>query len=193
MSNKNMVYVAFLRGINVGGNNKISMTSLKTGFEELGYENVQSYGNSGNIIFTAASNNPDEIAAQLEKTLWANFPTAVRVFIRSVAEMKEVLKEMPADWQTKTGSERKYDVIFLGRPIDRPQIIQELQPKADIDELDYRPGVLFWSVKVRDFSRSNLSKLIGTATYQEMTIRSPGVTRKVCELMSKLSEAHSPL
>ena len=101
--------------------------------------------------------------------------------------MKEVVKEIPKDWQV--GSERKYDIIFLGQTIDNPKIVYELEPKPGIEELRYRPGVLFWSVNRRDFSKSNLSKVVGTALHQEMTVRGPSTTRKVYELMSKLCES----
>lgn len=46
-------YIALLRGINVGGKNKIAMTELKKMFEEMGYQNVVTYINSGNIVFSS--------------------------------------------------------------------------------------------------------------------------------------------
>jgi uncharacterized protein (DUF1697 family) len=98
--------------------------------------------------------------------------------------MKEVMKAMPIDWQT--GSERKYDIIFLGQTIDNPKIVDDLGPKPAIEDLQYRPGVLFWAVNTRDFSKSNVSKIIGTDIYKEMTVRGPGTIRKVYELMSRL-------
>jgi len=58
MPNKNDIYLALLRGINVGGKNKVKMADLKACFEKLGYGHVHTYGNSGNIIFTAASTDP---------------------------------------------------------------------------------------------------------------------------------------
>ena len=102
--------------------------------------------------------------------------------------MKEVVQDIPKDWQTS--SERKYDIIFLGQTIDNPKIVHELEPKPGIEELQYRPGVLFWSVNLRDFSKSNISKIVGTAMHQEMTIRGPSTIRKVYEQMSRLSEAY---
>ena len=101
--------------------------------------------------------------------------------------MKEVVEAIPQDWQT--GSDRKYDIIFLSRTIDDPKIVHDLQPKPGIEELDYRPGVLFWSVNIRDFSKSNMSKVVGTDMHQDMTVRGPGTVRKVYELMSALSES----
>jgi uncharacterized protein (DUF1697 family) len=52
-----MTYVALLRGINVGGNNKVEMKKLKTTFETLGFTSVVTYINSGNIIFNTSDKN----------------------------------------------------------------------------------------------------------------------------------------
>lgn len=186
MSSKNDIYLALLRGINVGGKTKVKMAELKACFEKLGYGHVQTYGNSGNVIFTAASTDPRQLESHLEEALATNFSSSIGVFIRSFADMKEVMKGIPTDWHTS--SERKYDIIFLRQTIDHPQIVHELQPKPGIEDLQYRPGVLFWSVNIHDFSKSNMSKIIGTALHQDMTVRGPSTTRKVYELMSTLDE-----
>ena len=57
-----MKYVALLRGINVGGNNKVSMTELKTCLEEAGFENVSTYINSGNVLFESEANDAVKLA-----------------------------------------------------------------------------------------------------------------------------------
>ena len=158
------------------------MAELKACFEKLGYAHIQTYGNSGNVIFTAASTDPRQLEAHLEEALATNFSSSIGVFIRSLADMKEVMKGIPPDW--RPSSERKYDIIFLRQTIDHPQIVHELQPKPDIEDLQYRSGVLFWSVNIRDFSKSNMSKVTGTALHQDITVRGPGTTRKVYELMS---------
>ncbi len=116
MPSKADIYLALLRGINVGGKTKVKMADLKACFEKLGYGHVQTYGNSGNVIFTAASTDPRQLESHLEEALATNFSSSIGVFIRSLADMKEVLEEIPTDWQTS--SERKYDIIFLHHSID---------------------------------------------------------------------------
>ena len=68
-----MKYVAFLRGINVGGKNKIKMETLREMFAALGFENVKSYINSGNVIFETAKtmikNSPQKSKKRLKKNL----------------------------------------------------------------------------------------------------------------------------
>ncbi len=188
MPSKSDIYLALLRGINVGGKNKVNMADLKACFEKLGYGYVQTYGNSGNVIFTAASTDPRKLETDIEKALATNFSSSIGVFIRSLDDLKEVVEAIPKNWQIS--SDRKYDIIFLRQTIDHPGIVHDLQPKPGIEELFYLPGVLFWSVNIRDFSKSNLSKIIGTDMHQEMTVRGPGTIRKVYEVMSALWEAH---
>ena len=62
-----MMYVALLRGINVGGNNTVSMTQLKKLFEELGYKDITTYINSGNVIFSNGQTNPRQLEEEIEK------------------------------------------------------------------------------------------------------------------------------
>lgn len=181
------IYVAFLRGINVGGKNKVSMAELKTCLERLSYGNVQPYGNSGNIIFTTASADFFQLETDLETALAANFFSSIAVFVRNLDQMAELVNATPKHWQAS--SEVKYDIIFLKQTIDNPKILADLQPKPNIDELYYKHGVLLWSIKMRDFSKSKLSKLVGTELYQGMTIRGLGTVNKVYELMSKRNKA----
>jgi uncharacterized protein (DUF1697 family) len=162
------------------------MADLKACFEKLGYGHVQTYGNSGNVIFTTASTDPRELESHIEEALATTFSSSIDVFIRSLDGMKEVMKGIPTDWQS--GSKRKYDIIFLHRAIDDPKIVDDLQPKPDIEDLRYQPGVLFWAVNIHDFSKSNISKVVGTDLYQEITVRGPGTIRKVFELMDTLDE-----
>src|SRR5207237_4321263 len=113
---------------------------------------------------------------------------SISVFIRSIDDMKEVVKEIPKDWQV--GSERKYDIIFLGQTIDNPKIVYELEPKPGIEELQYRPGVLFWSVNMRDFAKSNMCKIVGQDMHQEIPHGGPSNISRVHEQLSRYSETY---
>src|SRR5688572_1279250 len=92
------VFVAFLRGINVGGNNKVSMARLKACFEEMGFEAVKTYINSGNVIFADSADNSDKLAAKIERSLEAEFKLALAVVVKSQAEMQVVVESMPKAW-----------------------------------------------------------------------------------------------
>jgi hypothetical protein len=68
-----MIYVALLRGINVGGKNKVDMKKLKKCFEDIGMRKVTTYINSGNVIFEDTDHTKDEIATMLEKAILKDF------------------------------------------------------------------------------------------------------------------------
>jgi uncharacterized protein (DUF1697 family) len=181
---KTMSYVALLRGINVGGNTIISMATLKECFEKLGYKNVKTYINSGNVIFQSTVKDPRELEKQIEKLIRDNFTLDVMVVTRSYDEMNKVIKAIPKNWDKPT--DYKYNVIFLNSKIDNPSILNGLQPKSEIEELHYHPGVLLWAAKTSDLTKSNMVKLSKNSIYKQMTVRNLNTTKKVFELMKDL-------
>ena len=74
-------YVALLRGINVGGKNKIPMAELKKGFEELGFEEVKTYLNSGNVIFSSDKEDVEKLKKQIETMINEQFGFEIPVFV----------------------------------------------------------------------------------------------------------------
>jgi uncharacterized protein (DUF1697 family) len=103
------VYVALLRGVNVGGHAKVDMRKLKTQFETLGCSDVSTYINSGNVIFRdrrAAST----LTRLLEKELGR------RVALRSLAQIQALCKRIPSEWAND--NEQKTDIGFA---LDKPQ------------------------------------------------------------------------
>jgi len=63
-----MKYIALLRGINVGGNNKVSMTDLRTCFEDIGFTNVRTYINSGNIFFESSETGEAKLVKAMRRS-----------------------------------------------------------------------------------------------------------------------------
>ena len=90
---KPTTYVALLRGINVGGNNLISMTDLKACVEQLGHRRVRTYINSGNVIFQSASTDERQIEHALETALAPRFKAPITVVVRDQREMHAALAQ----------------------------------------------------------------------------------------------------
>ena len=84
----NSVYIAFLRGINVGGHSKVPMADLKACFADMGYSNVKTYINSGNVIFTADDTDVRELEMAIEAALEKTFSFAITVVVRTMMEME---------------------------------------------------------------------------------------------------------
>ena len=105
-------YIVLLRGINVGGNNIIKMTDLKTCFEEMGFTNVVTYIQSGNVLFDNQGNNQIQLTEQIEKALSGRFDYNSRVFLIFQQDLIQIVNNAPEDFGLSP-DEYRYDVIFL--------------------------------------------------------------------------------
>ena len=180
------VFVALLRGVNVGGNNMISMSALKKSFEAMGFPHVSTYINSGNIIFTTKENDARKLEKKIEQLLSKDYQLDSRVVVRSLSEMEKLVESLPQNWTGDSGW--RYNVIFLRHTIDSEKILDELVVKPDIEEVVYRPGTLLWSAQISELTRTNMLKLSSRKMYLDMTIRNLNTTRKLRELMKKVAE-----
>lgn len=179
------VFVALLRGVNVGGKNMVSMGALKASFEKLGFEDVTTYINSGNIIFRSKDTDPRAIEKRLERMMSEDYGLPCRVVVRSSAEMAALVASLPKNWDG--GNDWRYNVIFLRHTIDSKDVLRELNPKPDIEEVAYRPGTLLWAAHVKHMTRTTMVKLSSQKTYQDMTVRNLNTTRKLHEMMAKMA------
>lgn len=121
---KSSTYVALLRGVNVGGNNMISMSALKASFEKLGFEDVASYINSGNLLFKSKQADARKLEQRIERMLSSEYRLDSRVVVRSVSEMASLVESLPDAWNDDT--RWRYNVIFLRHSIDSEDILAAL-------------------------------------------------------------------
>ncbi|MEM7086654.1 MAG: DUF1697 domain-containing protein [Bacteroidota bacterium] len=112
-------YIALLRGINVSGQKKILMVDLKALFESIGFKEVRTYIQSGNVVFLAeeASNLADAISSAIFKKYGWDVP----VLVRTAAEIKDILSNCPFSEEKK---EKSYFTLFQQRPTE--ENIQEI-------------------------------------------------------------------
>ncbi|TKC18992.1 DUF1697 domain-containing protein [Robertmurraya kyonggiensis] len=176
-----MVYIALLRGINVGGKNKIDMKILKQTFEQAGMEDVVTYINTGNIIFSSKSQSKNELSHILEEAIHKGFGLDIRVVVRSFEDIKRIISAIPDTW--KNDNEMKSDVLFLWDEIDEESVLENVDIKPSIDTVKYVPGAILWSVEKKNVNKSGMSKIIGKKVYKQVTVRNVNTARKIYELM----------
>lgn len=176
-----MVYVALLRGINVGGNNIIDMKLLKKTFEKAGMEAVVTYINSGNVVFTDTVHTKQELSALLGKAIYDEFQLNIKVLIRDMNDFERMMEILSESW--RNDEVMKCDVLFLEDSFDREDLLSELTIKPSIDTAIYSPGAILWSVAKKDVTRSGLIKIVGTPLYKAMTVRNVNTVRKLYEIM----------
>jgi len=107
-----MKYIAFLRAVNVGGHNKIKMDDLKKLFISLGYKNVETVIQSGNVIFEAPEKSVKAITAKIEKKLNEFMKKDIAVFVRTHSELSKIVKSNPFG-KIKADDKIKTYVFFL--------------------------------------------------------------------------------
>ncbi|MDO9493276.1 DUF1697 domain-containing protein [Acetobacterium sp.] len=179
-----MVYVALLRGINVGGKNKIGMKHLKETFLRLGLESVVTYINSGNVVFVDSHQTKDVLEKKLRQEISLEYDLDIPVLIRSLNDFESLIETLPEDW--KNDDTMKCDVLFLESGLDEVTVMEKLTVKPGIDTALPATGAIIWSVDRKNVTRSSLTKIVGMDLYKKMTVRNVNTTRKLYEIMKSI-------
>jgi uncharacterized protein (DUF1697 family) len=175
-------YLALLRGINVGGKNKVPMAALRELLRERGFTAVESYITSGNVLLSSDLSGPALVAAGFEDLLREGFSVDTRVLVIPRDRFLAIAGSVPARWTND--AEQKSDVLFLFPEDDAPEILSTLAPRAEIDHAHYVPGAVLWNVLRSDQTRSRLNRIVGTKTYRNLTIRNVNTVRKLQEMLT---------
>jgi uncharacterized protein (DUF1697 family) len=157
------------------------MHQLKATFERVGMDDVQTYINSGNVIFHTGAAEPTHVAHQLEAAIHADFGFPVMVMLRNMHAITAIVNAIPASWVD--GKAAKCDVLFLHQDLDHEHVRNQLTIKPEIDHVTSVPGAMLWHVDRAQLTRSGLMKLPGSTLYQKMTIRNCNTVRKLAERM----------
>jgi uncharacterized protein (DUF1697 family) len=175
-----MRYVALLRGINVGGKAKVDMKELPTTFERRGFEDVVTYINSGNVVFSTGRAGRDVLGARIEGAIAEDVGFPVAVTLRSGKELATLLDAVPSSWVN--GSSMKCDVYFLWPEIDRPSIVDRLPHDPAIEDVRYVKGAVIRRVDRADAARSPMTRIVGTDLYRRLTARNINTVRTLHRL-----------
>jgi uncharacterized protein (DUF1697 family) len=121
-----MRYIALLRGINVGGNKKISMAGLRDLLSALEYTDVATYINSGNAVFTSRRSDPAELARQIEDRIARDLGMSVTVLVRTRDDLAAVVEAFPFP-DAATSPTSLHHILFLSAQPDGERLA-ELDP-----------------------------------------------------------------
>lgn len=176
-------YIAFLRGINISGKNKIPMTELKKGFETLSFEEVKTYLNSGNVIFSSNEDDIEKFTNQIEIMIKKQFTLDIPVFVISREELEDILYNAP-DWWGDENKEIYDNLIFMMPPASFAEVYREIgEPKEGLEKIkDYKEAI-FWSFSRKDYQKTNWwSKTASANIRDRITIRTANTVRKTVRL-----------
>ncbi len=176
-----VTYVALLRGINVGGNNKIEMAKLRQTFERLGFAGVKTLIASGNVVFRTEETSPAKLTKKIESAVEADFGMRIKVVLRDQTSMGKLVKAIPTAWVND--KEMKCDVMFLSEEVDNKTVLKQLPFDPAIEDVKYVPGAVIWRIDREKAAKSHMFRIVGTKLHQQMTVRNPNTVRKLYELM----------
>lgn len=114
-----MKYVAFLRGINVGGRTSIKMEKLREVFDSLGFKNVKTYIQSGNVIFETVKTDDNKLAAKIEEAVEREF-FKTPVMVRSIDEIKDAIENNP--FAGEEFEDKLFHVVFLSEKLSDEKV-----------------------------------------------------------------------
>ncbi len=172
-------YVCFLRGINIGGKNKVSMAELKKGFEETGFAEVKTHINSGNVIFSAEEDNAERLLDPIELLIKKRFGLDIPVFVISKEKLEDILLNAP-DWWGSENNEIYDNLIFIMPPAAFSDVFNEIgEPKEGLEKVFNYKNAIFWSFSRKDYQKTNWwSKTASANISGKLTIRTANTVRK---------------
>jgi uncharacterized protein (DUF1697 family) len=178
------VYLALLRGINVGGKNKVPMAELKACFAELDCENVRTYIASGNVLFESNKSSA-ELTEEIQEALPTKFKLdseLIRILILSRDQLQKVIDQAPEGFGTEPGKYHSDAIFLMGVPSD--EAIKVFNPREGVDRV-WQGDLAIYSQRLSaQRTRSRLSKIMSSPLYKLMTIRSWDTTARLLELMN---------
>lgn len=181
-----MEYVALLRGINVGGNNKVVMSELRAQIAAAGFGHVRTYINSGNLLFEAEDQaSHEDIAQAVEDILARHYDFPIRLALLTAQDYLAQLDELPDWWH---GEVARRDALFYTRGLDRHHVRERIEAMELGDEAVYfGEHAVFWGkFDEKSFLKTAYHKrLLREDFYRQVTIRSGSTIEKIAVLLSQ--------
>lgn len=178
-------YVILLRGINVGGKNKVPMAELRACLEELGFADVSTYIASGNVLLSS-DKSPTEIARLIEEVLPRAFKLdseLIKVLVLSREQLRAVVEGKPKGFGDQPDKYHSDAIFLIG--VDESEAMKVFRPREGVDVVWPGHGVIYSQRLSAERTKSRLSAIMLSPLYKSMTIRSWNTTVKLLELLDK--------
>lgn len=175
-------YVVLMRGINVGGKNKVQMAKLRSFLEELGFSDVITYIQSGNVILrsTLTAHN---ISDKIEKALPKQFTldsSIIKVLAIDHRHYEKIVANSPSEFG-KDSDTYRYSVVFLMKS-SVESALEQITARKGVDDIWEGEGVIYFRNLISHASKSHLSRITQKPVYQSLTIRNWNTTSKLLTL-----------
>lgn len=187
-----MEYVALLRGINVGGTNKVVMSELREQIAAEGFTNVRTYINSGNLLFEAdaevgagPNTSHEDVARTVEDLLARRYDFPIRLALLTAQDYVAELRNLPDWWH---GEVARRDALFYTRGLDSAHVRERIEAMELGDEaVHFGQHAVFWAkFDEKTFLKTAYHKrLLREDFYRQVTIRSGSTVGKIAAMLSR--------
>lgn len=171
-------YALLVRGINVGGKNKVVMAQLRQELTELGLENVETYINSGNIFFNSIVPRT-KLIEKLQAFFERHYPFIQSFSLLSLEDYEEELINLPAWWNHEMA---RKDVLFYTEGLDVDQVIEKVNSLELVDEVLHfgKLGIFWGKLSEETYAKTAYHKqLLKLPFYGNITIRNANTFDKI--------------
>ena len=175
-------YALLVRGINVGGKNKVVMAQLRQELAELGLENVETYINSGNIFFDS-SKARTQLVESLQGFFEEYYPFIKSFSLVSQEDYEEEIRTLPEWWFQEMA---RKDVLFYTEGLDTKQVIEKVESMELVDEVLHfgKLGIFWGKFSEETYSKTAYHKyLLKMPFYGNITIRNANTFDKIGQLL----------
>jgi len=179
------IFIALLRGINVGGQKKIVMASLKELFGKLGFHNVTTYIQSGNVVFRSFEKDSSKIAKSVEKGIRDRYSYDVGVIVKSLDELSETIRTNPFNETDLGKGEKIYFTLLFQKPA-KETVSMLKKFDNEVDDLAVKEKTVYLLCR-KGYGRSMYSN-----NFIEKVLKVKATTRNL-ETMKKLVEIGNSL
>lgn len=175
-------YALLVRGINVGGKNKVVMAELCQELTELGLEKVETYINSGNVFFTS-TDSKSQLIEKLETFFGVHYPFIQSFSLLSQEDYEAEVENLPAWWNEDLA---RKDVLFYTEVLDVDQVIETVERLELKDEVLHfgKLGIFWGKFSEETYSKTAYHKyLLKMPFYRHITIRNAKTFDKIGQML----------
>jgi uncharacterized protein (DUF1697 family) len=174
-------YIALLRGINVGGNRKIKMADLKKKLIEIGLEKVQTYIQSGNVIFYYKKETTERLSEMIKKVVKETYDFDIETMTFEVANFRKIVENMP--FEVNETNVKTFHIMMLKTAVEEDNIIEKLEKYITTGEIIQPTQKVLYLQYPNGFGRSKLSNnVVEKALKTSSTTRNWRTMNKILEL-----------
>jgi uncharacterized protein (DUF1697 family) len=148
---------------------------------------VQTYIQTGNVIFRDFEKDKLKLGKRIEKKLFETINNEIKISLFTLSEMDEIINNKPYKYR-KEDEKYKYDVIFLIEPLTVKDAMKEMKTREGVDEVYEGNRVLYFKRLKEKITKTYLTKIIGTPVYKYMTLRNWETAEKLFDLMKNSND-----